>query len=55
VLSGRLSRDVFGDAYAYPVVDDYDFAASDQTVVNTDFDRVVDGLIELDHGASTHL
>ncbi len=36
--SGRLSRDVLSDAYAYPVLDDYDIAAGDQMVVNTDFD-----------------
>ncbi len=42
VLSGRLSRDVLGDAYAHPVLDDYDISAGDQMVVGTNFDLVVE-------------
>ncbi len=42
ILSGRDSRDVLSDAYAYPILDDYDIAAGNQMVVGTDFDRVVE-------------
>ncbi len=37
ILSGRDSRDVLIDAYAYHILDDYDIAAGNQMVVGTDF------------------
>jgi hypothetical protein len=42
IPSGRISRDVFNDAYAHPVLDDYDIAAGNQMVVGTDFNRVIE-------------
>ncbi len=42
MLSGRLGRDALSDAYANPILDDYDIAAGDQMVVGTDVDRVVE-------------
>ena len=48
-------RSFLGDAYPHLFFDEYDFAAGDQMAVGTDFDRFVEGSIQSDHGAATHL
>jgi hypothetical protein len=49
-INGRLTHDL-GERDAQRVVDQHDFAAGDQAIVDEDVDRLADAAIELDHGA----
>src|SRR5258708_4799263 len=53
--STAIRLDDFGHRHAQPVVDDHDFAARHQPVVDIDVDRLADLAIELDDGAAAEL
>ena len=56
VRRSYLSRlDDFSHGHAEPVLDEDDFAARDEAVVDVDFDGLADLAVELDDGADIHL
>src|SRR5271170_5537867 len=50
--SRALGLDDFRHGHTQPVVDDHDFAARHQAVVDIDVDRLADLAVELDHGTA---